>query len=203
MDLSNTWDKVGLYILSLLVLFVFIIFLTLDVPYCFGENCEFVSGSALLSIVVKNFASVLSLIGLLTGAYFYFRFENEIGGGSLDVMQVEMSNSESYEHLVFLATYILPFIGFTFDEPRKTLAYFLLLAIIGLIFIRTDKYYANPTLALLGYKLFKVDVSCRGTLYKNMIIISKNDIEDSDQVNFKFLSNNVCFARKIDDSRTI
>ena len=197
MDLSNTLDKVGLYILSLLVLFVFIIFLTLEVPYCFGSKCEFVGGSKLLDILIKNFASILSLIGLLAGGYFYFRFESEIEGSSLDVMQVEKSSSESYEHLVFLATYIIPFIGFTFDESRKTIAYFLLLAVIGLIFIRTDKYYANPTLALLGYKLFKSDVNCRDTQYKNMIIISKDDIEEDDHVNFKFLSNNVCFARKI------
>lgn len=198
MDLSNTLDKIGLYILSLLVLFVFIIFLTVDVPYCFGDSCEFVGFSAFADIAKKNFSSILSLLGLIAGVYFYFRFDNEVKGGSLDVMKIEKSSSESYEHLVFLATYILPFIGFTFDEPRKTIAYFLLLVVIGLIFIKTDKYYANPTLALLGYKLFKTDVSCRGTQYKNMVIISTSELGEGDQVNFKFLSNSVCFARKVE-----
>lgn len=198
MDLSNTIDKIGLYILSLLVLFVFIIFLTLDVPYCFGNGCEILGFSALVDAAKKNFSSILSLLGLLAGLFFYFRFENEVKGGSLDVMKIDKSSSESYEHLVFLATYILPFIGFTFDEPRKTIAYFLLLAVIGLIFIKTDKYYANPTLALLGYKLFKTEVSCRGVQYKNMVIISKSEISEGDQVNFKFLSNSVCFARKVE-----
>lgn len=198
MDLSNTLDKIGLYILSLLILFVFIIFLTLDIPYCFGESCKFVGFSDLTGIALKNASSILSLLGLVAGLYFYFRFENEVKGGSLDVMKIEKSNSESYEHLVFLATYILPFIGFTFDGPRKTIAYFLLLVVIGLIFIKTDKYYANPTLALLGYKLYKTDVSCGGVQYKNIVIISKSDLHDDDQVNFKFLSKNVCFARKVE-----
>ena len=198
MDLSNTLDKIGLYVLSLLVLFVFIIFLTVDVPLCLGERCDFVGFSALADITWKNFSSILSLFGLVAGVYFYFRFENEVKGSSLDVMTIEKSSSESYEHLVFLATYILTFIGFTFDEPRKTIAYFLLLAVIGLIFIKTDKYYANPTLALLGYKLFKAEVRCRGTQYKNMVIISKSELSEGDQVNFKFLSNSVCFARKVE-----
>lgn len=196
MDLSNTLDKIGLYILSLLVLFFFIIFLTIDIPFCFGNSCGFVGFSELVGIAKTNLASILSFIGLITGLFFYYRFEHEVEGGSMDVMKIEKSDSESYEHLVFLATYILPFIGFTFDEPRKTIAYFLLLAIIGLIFIKTDKYYANPTLALLGYKLFKTDVSCRGTLYKNVVVISSNELHAGDHVNFKFLSNRVCFARK-------
>lgn len=197
MDLSNTIDKIGLYILSLLVLFVFIILLTLNLPYCFGDGCEFVGWSMLLDLSKENGASILSLVGIFTGIFFYFRFEHEVKGGSMDAMRIEKCNSESYEHLVFLATYIIPFIGFTFDEPRKIFAYFLLLIVIGIIFIRTDKYYANPTLALIGYKLFKADMSCRGVQYKNMVIISKDEITESDHVNFKFLSNSVCFARKV------
>ncbi|WP_308413060.1 anti-phage protein KwaA, partial [Vibrio parahaemolyticus] len=78
------------------------------------------------------------------------RFEYELKGGSQDSLRVEQSKSESYEHLTFLATYIIPFLGFSFDEPRKLAAYVLLLVVIGFIFVRTDKYYANPTLALLG-----------------------------------------------------
>lgn len=198
MDLSNTLDKFGLYILSLLVLFVFIIFLTVDVPYCFGDSCEFVGFSAIADIAKRNFSSLLSLLGLVAGVYFYFRFQNEVRGGSLDVMKIEKSNRESYEHLVFLSTYILPFIGFTFEEPRTTVAYFLLLAVIGLIFVKTDKYYVNPTLALLGYKLFKADVSCRGSRYNSIVIVSTSELSEGDQVNFKFLSDSVCFARKVE-----
>ena len=197
MDLLNTIDKIGLYILSLLVLFVFIIFLTVEIPYCFGGSCHFVGWSISLDLAKQNAASLLSLFGIFIGIYFYFRFEYEVKGNSMDAMKIESCNSESYEHLVFLATYIIPFIGFTFDEPRKIIAYFLLLAVIGIIFIRTDKYYANPTLALIGYKLFKADMSCRGVQYKNMVIISKDEIIESDHVNFKFLSNSVCFARKV------
>ena len=197
MELSRTADKVGLYILSLLMLFVFIIILTLDIPYCFGKNCQVVSLTTFWEFILDNYSSIIALVGIAVGLGFYVRFDHSISGGSLDAMEVKKCDSESYEHLVFLATYIIPFVGFTFDQPRKVLAYFLLLTVIGLIFIRTDKYYANPTLALLGYKLFKVTAKCRNQEYKNITIITKDEISPGDCINFKCLSREVYFARKI------
>lgn len=36
----NTYNKVGLYILSLAMLFVFIIILTAKIPFCFTSDCK-------------------------------------------------------------------------------------------------------------------------------------------------------------------
>jgi len=182
----------------LVLLFVFIIILTIDVPYCFGSNCRFIGMEAALKLVLDNIASMMAALGIIIGLIFYFRFEFELKGGAQDSMRIEQSQSENYEHLTFLATYIIPFLGFSFDEPRKLVAYTLLLVVIGLIFVRTDKYYANPTLALLGYKLFKADITCRGIRYKNVVLIGKDSVSAGDNVNYKFLSDSVCFVRKIE-----
>ena len=198
MNLSRTIDKVGLYVLSLVLLFVFIIILTINVPYCFGSDCRFVGMEAMPKIAFDNIATLVAVLGIIIGGLFYHRFEYELKGGSQDSMRIEQSKSESYEHLTFLATYIIPFLGFSFDEPRKLMAYILLLIVIGFIFVRTDKYYANPTLALLGYKLFKADIECRGVRYHNIVLIGKDSVEANDNVNYKFLSDSVCFVRKIE-----
>ncbi len=198
MNLSSTIDKVGLYVLSLVLLFIFIIILTINIPYCFGRDCQLVGIDDIFQLIEENIASIVASVGIIVGLIFYCRFEHELKGGSQDVMKVEHCQSESYEHLTFLATYIIPFLGFSFDEPRKLLAYSLLLVVIGFIFVRTDKYYANPTLALLGYKLFKATIVCRGITYKNVILIGKESVIDDDMVNYKFLSDSVCFVRKIE-----
>ena len=105
MDLSNTLDKIGLYVLSLLVLFVFIIFLTVDVPLCLGERCDFVGFSALADIIWKNFSSILSLFGLVAGVYFYFRFENEVKGSSFGIVILKVvPNDTPYNILKFRIT---------------------------------------------------------------------------------------------------
>jgi len=92
--------------------------------------------------------------------------------------------------------------GFSFDDLQKNIAYFLLVIIIGLIFIKTDKYYANPTLSLFGYKLYKVDISYPGSSeVKNLIAISTDDLKVDDQVFYSFFDNYVFIARKKNESR--
>lgn len=63
--------------------------------------------------------------------------------------------------------------------------------IIGAIFIKTNLFYKNPTLALLGYKLYKVDTE------KNtgLIFISKQNLKLGDDVHHIPLSDNVYFVK--------
>ncbi len=87
--------------------------------------------------------------------------------------------------------------GFSFDDPQKNIAYFLLIVVIGLIFIKTDKYYANPTLALFGYKLYRVNISHAGSgEVKNVIAISMDVLTVDDQVFYSFFDDYVFIARK-------
>lgn len=102
--------------------------------------------------------------------------------------------------MTFLATYIVPFMGFSFDDTQKNIAYLLLLIVIGLIFIKTDKYYANPTLALFGYKLYKVNIYHPGSgETKNVIAISTDNLKKDDDVYYSFFDDYVFIARKKND----
>ena len=67
----------------------------------------------------------------------------------------------------------------------------LLLIIIGAIFVKTNLFYKNPTLALLGYKLYKVDTEKSN----NLIFISKADLNLGDIVYHIHLHNNVYFVK--------
>ncbi|VCY13582.1 hypothetical protein BANRA_01853 [Klebsiella pneumoniae] len=42
MKSKGTFNKIGLYILSLMLLFVFIIILSAKIPMCYGDSCEFI-----------------------------------------------------------------------------------------------------------------------------------------------------------------
>jgi hypothetical protein len=67
----------------------------------------------------------------------------------------------------------------------------LLLIIIGAIFVKTNLFYKNPTLALLGYKLYKVDTEKDNGL----IFISKQNLKKGDKVHHIPLSDNVYFVK--------
>lgn len=199
MKRKSTFNKMGLYILSLMLLFVFIIILSAKIPFCYGSSCHFIGFYQLAS---SNIISIICLIFIGIAFYFYRRFKGLTKVNNADCVTITACQSESYESLTFLATYIVPFMGFSFDDPQKNLAYFLLIVVIGLIFIKTDKYYANPTLALFGYKLYRVNISYSGSSeVKNVIAISMDVLTVGDQVFYSFFDDYVFIARKKDESR--
>jgi hypothetical protein len=77
-------------------------------------------------------------------------------------------------------------------EGRDLIITILLIIIIGAIFIKTNLFYKNPTLALLGYKLYKVDTEKSS----NLIFVSKEVLNLGDSVHYIYLHNNVYFVKK-------
>jgi len=191
---SETWDKFELYILSLWLLFFLIIVVTADVPVCWGENCSFVGWSTLAK---RNFIPLLSLGLLLIGLFYYFRFDYRVSGSTKIPAKIEIIEDLSYEHLTFLTTYIIPLICFNLTSIRYVFALIFLLVVIGVIYVKTDKFYANPTLAVLGYRLYKVTVKTRTYTKDNIVVITKDRLSKSDQIRMLDLDDKVSFARKI------
>jgi hypothetical protein len=129
----------------------------------------------------------LSLLGLL----FYIIFLYDLKGSTKLPKEIKKIEDQSYEHLTFLTTYIIPFLRVKL-EGKDLIVSILLLIIIGAIFIKTNLFYKNPTLALLGFKLYKVDTE-KST---NLILISREYFKVGDIFHHIHLSDNVYFAKK-------
>lgn len=196
MKITEIWEKFELYILSLWLLFFLIIVVTADVPICIAEECSFIGWSSLLS---NNIIPLVSLLFLLFGVFYYFRFDYRISGSKKLPAKIEKIEDLNYEHLTFLTTYIIPLICFNLTSTRYVIALVFLLIVIGIIFVKTDKFYANPTLAVLGYRLYKVTVLTRATRKESIVVITKDKLLESDQIRMLYLDEKVCFGRKIKD----
>lgn len=181
-------EEVKLYILSLSILFLIVLVMTLNVPD--------VSSEIVWSKVLKSNWLPLTMLALMFYSYMIHReFEYALKGGVGDSLRVCECKSENYEHLTFLATYIIPFFGFNFDDPRRLIAYLFLLVVIGVIFVKTDKYYANPTLAVLGYKLYRATLADANNRYESVVIISQCNVSTGQLVNYKLLSRGIFFVK--------
>lgn len=190
-------EKVKLYILSLMFLFCIVLLISINTLPCVDiNNCV---EHTYTDYLLANWLPILMLLCILYCEKIRRDFEFSIAGNSGDSLQILECKSESYEHLTFLATYIIPFFGFNFDSIFRLLAYLLLLVVIGIIFIRTDKYYANPTLAIFGYKLYKVNLTDSLNHYDSIIVITKSDLKAGQNVAYQFISGTVCIVRKIND----
>lgn len=196
MQLNGNIEKFELYIVSLWFLFFLIIVVSFDAPVCFGEGCQFIGFWKLL---YTNIVSFVSLILLLFGVVYYYRFDHRVSGAGSIPARITKIEDVNYEHLTFLTTYIIPLICFNLTNFRYVLALTFLLAVIGVIYVKTDKFYANPTLAVLGFKVYKVNLETRLGPKESVILISRKRLTGGDRVSWLCLDEKVYFARKVSD----
>jgi len=195
MKFSEIWDKFELYIMSLWFLFFLIIVITIDIPMCFGDDCQFIG---FWEVLKTNIVPAISFLLLLFGVVFYYRFDYRIAGSKKIPVKITEMEDMNYEHLTFLTTYIIPLICFNLTSTRYLIALAFLLIAIGVIYVKTDKFYANPTLAVLGFRLYKVSVDTRTGNKKNIILITKDRLAELDLIKILDLDKKVYFARKVE-----
>lgn|SRR5574340_473395 len=189
---SRTLEKYELYVLSLWLLFLLIIIVTIDIPVCFDRQCAFIG---LAELGKLNVVPAIALIFVLIGVLYYFRFDYKIAGSKSIPVTISSVEDINYEHLTFLTTYIIPLICFNLTSTRYLIALGLLLIVIGVIYVKTDKFYANPTLAILGFRLYSAVVTRRTGQTVKVVLISKDRLQDGSQIQFLELDNRVYYAK--------
>lgn len=100
----------------------------------------------------------------------------------------------NYEHLTFLATYVVPLIGFDFKNGQYMFVFGLLLIVMGLIYIKTDLFYQNPSLALLGFHIFQADGSFKNGDRTEIILISRGRIAAGQKVSYIKLDDRIYYV---------
>lgn len=160
-------QKIELYIISLWLLFVLIIVNRIKVNICFG--CKFIS---IYEFIFINLIPSVAFVFLIIGLILYYKFKSTINGSKLLPVRIIKIENVNYEHLTFLTTYIIPLICFDLAKIQYAITLLILLVIIGIIHVKTNMFYANPTLALLGFNIYQVETS-QGT---NIVYISTDKL---------------------------
>ena len=154
----TTWMKFQMYLSSLWLLFLMLIVINVDIPIDFSDDAKFIG---VLPLVNRNIVPVIGIIMLMISTIFVKTFNYKVSSGTQEYFVIKKIKNKNYEHLTFLTTYIIPLICFDLSKFRYTLVLLMLLVVIGMIYVQTDIYYANPTLAILGFHLYEVDVELR------------------------------------------
>ena len=181
--------KFELYVISLWLLFLLMIVIKVNIPICFGADCLYV-GTWIL--ITTNVLPIISLVFIGVVAICYIRFKYRIESNVGLPVVVKKVEDLNYEHLTFLTTYIVPLICFNLDNIRYIIALFILLLVIGQIYVKTDKFYANPTLAILGFRLYKLEID--GI---SKVMITTQRISELDKIVFTTIDEKFVSGRKI------
>lgn len=154
--------KIMFYMMSLFFLAILVFIASVNWPvFCYGSTvCTLETTiDSIFNKDLLNISSIFSIILFFTSlfCFFYFYFADTLNSQTPCVVRkVEDIN---YEHLSFFATYIIPLVAFDFSKERNLVLLIFLLLIIGSIYVKTDRFYTNPTLAIFGYKIYRADIT--------------------------------------------
>ena len=151
-----------------MALFFLIVFILSFSP-C--ENESQVTKYCDLSVLIIRWTSFSLLsVGLLYFVFMEFVKKQSSFNQSIEITSYE---SYSYENLSFLASYFVPLVSFNLIYLSHTIVMMLLVFSIGVIFVQSDKYYTNPTLALFGYRVYHIDGLMRSMNGENRKTVSR------------------------------
>ena len=185
--------KIKLYIMSLWLLFVLIFLLTIDVPLSIWK-----SKSALewFDVLKNNWLPISSLIMVIIGACIAKSIQRKWTGSCNPPVIIKSIRNENYEYLTFLTTYIIPLICIDLTKIRYVIVLIVLLILIGYIFIKMNLYYGNPTLALMGYRLYRAETE-NSVDSEEIILISKDYLAKGKSIKWIEIDKNVWFAKEV------
>lgn len=182
---SKTYIKVLLYILSLWLLFVSLTIMSYEKAFLINVYEAAVSADIFFSfdeLKVKNIVFLTSLIFILLGFGILALLANSFGGGWSVNCKVSDVTNENHEHLEFLTTYVMPLV-FTDVNSKRTVANLALMILaIGAIYIKTNRFYSNPSLAILGFRIYKANIHDRSI--KKCTIICQGELLVSSTIKY-------------------
>lgn len=137
---------------------------------------------------------IFSLIAL--GHVFYTL--NKIGG-SYEVNGSKVSKgrieNNSKATLEYFLTYVVPLLAFNLTEWKEYAIFGIVFFIIGVLYVKSDLIYMNPTLILLGFNIHKVVLDTG-----EIVVISKNNIRNGIKNPVIKIGSGVYYERKSTNS---
>lgn len=142
---QNMLLKVRFYIISLWLLFFLVTICTIQIP-CLQTTIPIYDKIMLL--LKTNIFPIITIILCVVCFVLVSITEFEWKGSSNPPYTIKAIKNENYEYLTFLTTCIIPLVCIDFEDVRYIAVFVILLFVIGIIFIKMDLYYGNPTLAI-------------------------------------------------------
>ena len=129
--------------------------------------------------------------------FFYMRYlYRKKDSGNLAV-KVENVSDSSYNTLAFIASYFVPLVSFDLNTIRHQIVLVILFIAVGIIYIRYGFYYSNPSLALLGLRVYSATIVFQDGSKQKTTIISRDCLEMNNIITYKEIDGKTVISAKI------
>lgn len=142
---------------------------------------------------VENWLPISLIAISILALFLAYKFSKNVVKYDFDTPQkvIKVKNT-GVEYLAYLGTYIIPFIGMNLSTINDKIATLALLLLIALIYPRTNLIYANPTLALFKYNIYKVVLADDED--EEIVVITKENIKKNKSYRFRELADDIFYC---------
>lgn len=192
---ASGWLKWGLYLQSLSLLFVILVIDT----FRRSQNWS-LSIQGIWVVVRENVVPLICLFGLLVAvlASCFFRYWSKgADPRQKQFLEVACVKDVNADIMAFVLTTILPLATLVMSPCRRMLILLVILYAIGKMSVDSDLLAKNPTLFLLGYKIYLVRLP-DGTEF---VLISKDLISASDNIYYRQINKTVICGGRIENEQ--
>jgi hypothetical protein len=98
---------------------------------------------------------ILLSIASIAGLVIFLRVAGTIGSDRLVVEKISGKDTEAMSYIV---AYLIPFLDIKIDDPANYLSLLVLFLVVAVLYIHSNLIYINPTLNLMGYHLFEIEI---------------------------------------------
>ena len=195
----NLHIKFCFYLLSMVIFFVIVAILGTNIPICFNNDGSFIGICACLSnkgVIIP----IVCFVAILYATWFAFFLKHRSKGSKLGPITICKIENVNNDILAFVGTYFLPLVSFSLaDYWQHLMVLLILFVVIGIIYVRADIYYTNPTLLLLGYRVYRIEGKWNGEIIEK-IVISYGELRKDDDIRYIPIDNNTYYVNKIESN---
>jgi len=153
--------------------------------------CEFISVNIVLLLVI--FICGLWILYSVYGMIYFslFRYtDNDDGYTIIDVNEKEDSS------LNFFMSLIVPLLIDKVNTPQGASTLFIIVVLLCRLLAQTSLFYANPVLAILGYRLYEFKFSSNKKYGRSVCIaLCRSKLSENQLIEFKHISDRVFYVR--------
>jgi hypothetical protein len=175
--------QILLFIISYVPLYIILSIQNIDDIYL-SENGLFVGFK---QILYNNITSLIFLFFTIFTIFVYYILYRIVLKSATVNISVKKKIENNEEHLSYLTTYILPFVGLDFSTWQSIISSIVLFSVLGSIYIRTNLILTNPTLTFFGFLITKIETNNN----KDIFLIHKKTITRNKDYNCIHLINNI------------
>ena len=175
-------SKTNLCIMSLELIFILVFIKSIDLPFYFGPDWEFIGWSSLLSQLCnfRNIIAVCCVIGIVWSESVYWHLRHRLKGSPSSIpAKITNIKNKDVEYMSLLFT-ILTIVSFNFDDMRDIIIFLIIFFIYCVLLKCTDWFASDPVLHLRGLHLYSGEFR---NLSQETTFISFENIRSGQEIN--------------------